>query len=84
MRAKFIDGEDIFEGHVIMVAPDVTMELNGGELTFRKVPPVTADQNLIEINLNECPVCNIVMDTHIELDLIKNGSFLNVVRKLAK
>lgn len=84
IKATFIAEYGSFEQDVILLAPDLTLELCEGEWTFRKVPEVSADQDSVTIVLEECPTFSLAfsIDLKVDMEWLQGATLLEVIRML--
>jgi hypothetical protein len=82
-------GEPIL-AEVVLIAPDLLMEVEGDEWTFLLIPKVGDDQDTIEVDRAKCWYFALGLmhaydtDLEVDYDFLANCSFLDFIRKFGK
>lgn len=74
---------DPVQEKVILIAPDMIIEVQGDELTFLIIPEVPGDQNTVEVDRAECRYFRLDVQ-HADYDFIAKASLLDFIRLSAK
>ncbi|MDK7669297.1 hypothetical protein [Cytobacillus oceanisediminis] len=84
IKATYIAEYGSFEQDVLLMAADLTLEVCEGEWTFRKVPEVSAEQDSVTVNLDECPVFSLAfsIDLDVDMEWLQGATLLQVIRML--
>jgi hypothetical protein len=81
---------DPVQAEVVLIAPEMIMEVEGDEWTFLLIPKVDDDQDTIEVDRAKCWYFALGLmhaydtDLEVDYDYLANCSFLDFIRKFGK